>query len=89
MSSVHFIDPLRDDAYAELVASAPAAEIFHDPLWLELLRDEYGYEVGACAVRDGERIVAAIPFAKIASRLTGKRLVALPFSDHCPALAES
>jgi len=88
VSSVDFIDPLRDDSYAELVASAGDAEIFHDPLWLELLRDEYGYEIGACAVRDGGRMVAAIPYAKIASLLTGKRLVALPFSDHCPALTD-
>jgi hypothetical protein len=88
VSSVHFIDPLRDDAYAGLVASAAEAEIFHDRLWLELLREEYGYEIGACAVRDGGRMVAAIPFAKIASRLTGKRLVALPFSDHCPPLVD-
>ena len=54
MSSVDFIDPIRDDSYAELVAAAPGSEIFHDRLWLELLRDEYGYEIGACCVRDGE-----------------------------------
>jgi Acetyltransferase (GNAT) domain len=84
VSSVDFIDPIRDDSYAELVASAPGSEIFHDRLWLELLRDEYGYEIGACCVRDGEEIQAAIPFARVESRLTGKRLVALPFSDHCP-----
>ena len=52
-----------------------------------LLRDEYGYEIGACCVRDDERIEAAIPFARIKSRLTGNRLVALPFSDHCPPAA--
>jgi CelD/BcsL family acetyltransferase involved in cellulose biosynthesis len=86
VSSVDFIDPIHDDAYAELVASAPGSEIFHDRLWLELLRDEYGYEIGACCVRDGDRIQAAIPFARVESRLTGKRLVALPFSDHCPPL---
>ncbi|HEY0279739.1 MAG TPA: GNAT family N-acetyltransferase [Solirubrobacterales bacterium] len=86
MSSVEFIDPLRDDGYAALAASAPDAKIFHDRLWLELLRDEYDYEIGACVVREGDRVQAAIPFARIDSRLTGKRLVALPFSDDCPPL---
>ncbi len=90
MRKTELIDPILDPGYAELVAGAEGTEIFHDRLWLELLRDEYGYEIGACCVRDDERVEAAIPFAKIKSRLTGKRLVALPFSDHCPpVLAEN
>ena len=84
MRRTELIDPFLDPGYAALVADGQGAEIFHDLLWLELLRDEYGYEIGACCVRDDERIEAAIPFAKIKSRLTGNRIVALPFSDHCP-----
>lgn len=84
MRRTELIDPFLDPGYAELVATGQGAEIFHDLLWLKLLRDEYGYEIGACAVRRDEKIEAAIPFAKIKSRLTGNRLVALPFSDHCP-----
>ena len=86
MRTINFIDPIDSPEWAQLVASAPNAEIFHDPLWLELLRDEYGYEIGACCVRRDDRIEAAIPFAKIKSRLTGNRLVALPFSDQCPPI---
>jgi CelD/BcsL family acetyltransferase involved in cellulose biosynthesis len=84
MRKPELIDPFTDPAYEALVTSSPDAEIFHDRLWLELLRDEYGYEIGALAVRDGETLEAVIPFAEIKSRLTGNRLVALPFSDHCP-----
>lgn len=84
MRRTELIDPFLDPGYAELVATAQGAEIYHDLLWLELLRDEYGYEIGACCVRRDDRIEAAIPFATIKSRLTGNRLVALPFSDHCP-----
>jgi len=84
MRRTELIDPFLDPGYAALVADGQGAEIFHDRLWLELLREEYGYEIGACCVRDDERIEAAIPFARIKSRLTGNRLVALPFSDHCP-----
>jgi CelD/BcsL family acetyltransferase involved in cellulose biosynthesis len=82
--TIDFIDPLGSPDWADLVSASPTAEIFHDPLWLELLRAEYGYEIGACCVRSEGRIEAGIPFAKIKSRLTGNRLVALPFSDHCP-----
>lgn len=84
MRKTELIDPILDPGYAALIADGQDADIFHDRLWLELLRDEYGYEIGACVVRDDDRIEAAIPFAKIKSRLTGNRLVALPFSDHCP-----
>jgi CelD/BcsL family acetyltransferase involved in cellulose biosynthesis len=86
MRRTELIDPFSDPGYAALVADGQGAEIFHDPLWLELLRDEYGYEIGACCVRRNEKIEAAIPFAKIKSRLTGNRLVALPFSDYCPPI---
>ena len=37
-----------------------------------------------CVVDSEGEIVAGLPFAYVASRLTGKRVVALPFSDLCP-----
>ena len=36
-----------------------------------------------CVIEDGEA-VAGLPLARVESRLTGRRLVALPFSDVCP-----
>jgi len=77
------IDPIDDPAWLELLERSRGAEIFHHPRWLALLRDQYGYAVHACCIADGERLVAGVPIAKIESRLTGSRLVALPFSDIC------
>lgn len=88
MTSVEFIEPIESQAWAELVDAAPTAEVFHHPRWLELLRAQYGYEFSACCVRGAEGIEAALPVAHVRSRLTGKRLVSLPFSDVCtPVLA--
>jgi CelD/BcsL family acetyltransferase involved in cellulose biosynthesis len=81
------LDPVADPSWEDLVARSPAATVFHHPDWASLLRATYGYTITACAVagEDG-RLVAGVPVAAISSRLTGRRLVALPFSDLCPPL---
>jgi CelD/BcsL family acetyltransferase involved in cellulose biosynthesis len=84
----HWIDPISDPDWLAFVEDSPSAEIFHHPRWLELLSAQYGYEFQACCIGNGRGIEAGIPIARIASRLTGRRLVSLPFSDVCsPALA--
>ena len=63
--------------------------MFHHPGWLRLLAARYGYGFQAgCLVDDNGRVVAGLPWGRIESRLTGKRLVALPFSDACPPLID-
>jgi CelD/BcsL family acetyltransferase involved in cellulose biosynthesis len=80
-------DPTADPSWSDLVTRSPAATVFHHPAWAGLLRATYGYGMTACAVpgEDG-RLVAGLPVAMVSSRLTGRRLVALPFSDLCPPL---
>jgi CelD/BcsL family acetyltransferase involved in cellulose biosynthesis len=81
------IDPVADPAWAEFLGRCDGAEVFHHPLWLELIRAQYGYEIVAHCIRgeDGA-IEAGLPVARIESRLTGRRLVAVPFSDTCAPL---
>lgn len=88
MSQARLIDPITDPDWLTFVDGSPTAGIFHHPRWLELLHAQYGYELRACCVGNGAEIEAGIPIARIESRLTGKRLVSLPFSDVCsPAFA--
>jgi CelD/BcsL family acetyltransferase involved in cellulose biosynthesis len=78
------IDPLADDRWPSFLASSPAASIFHHQEWLSLLQAQYRYPVQArCVIGADEQIVAGLPLAHIKSRLTGSRLVAVPFSDLC------
>ena len=79
-------DPTSDPAWLDLVERSPTATVFHHPRWLALLRSQYGYELQSCRVGDEDEQQAALPIARIESRLTGRRLVALPFSDVCPPL---
>lgn len=81
------LDPLADERWEEFVGRAPAATVFHHPLWLGLLAGHYDYRFDACCVvDDGGAVVAGLPWARVESRLTGRRLVAVPFSDVCEPL---
>ena len=83
--STQTIDPIADDRWQSFVARSDNATIFHHSDWLQLLHQQYRYPMLARCVLDSEgQIVAGLPFAYVASRLTGKRVVALPFSDLCP-----
>jgi CelD/BcsL family acetyltransferase involved in cellulose biosynthesis len=77
------LDPISDARWRGLVDAAPDALVFHHPAWLELLRDEYGFGIETWGVREGEELVGGLPVADVRSRLTGRRLVALPFCDLC------
>jgi CelD/BcsL family acetyltransferase involved in cellulose biosynthesis len=84
MVDVATLDPVADSRWQRFVERSPNARIFHHRAWLCLLADQYGYEPLACCVTDGRgEIVAGLPFARVRSRFTGTRLVALPFSDVC------
>jgi CelD/BcsL family acetyltransferase involved in cellulose biosynthesis len=86
VDAVH-IDPSADPRWAVLVGRCPDALAFHHPAWLALLHRTYGYPCEGLAVADGSgALVAGLPLARVESRLTGRRLVALPFSDLCPPL---
>lgn len=87
--TVHLLDPLRDPRWEELVRWHPASSVFHTPAWLEALRRTYGYEpVAFTTSPPGVPLADGLVFCRVESWLTGRRLVSLPFSDHCAPLAE-
>jgi CelD/BcsL family acetyltransferase involved in cellulose biosynthesis len=87
VAAVHEIDPLTDTRWDELVAHHPDSSIFHTRAWLEALRATYGYRPVVYATTRGAQLQEAVVFCRIESWLTGRRLVSLPFSDHCQPLA--
>jgi CelD/BcsL family acetyltransferase involved in cellulose biosynthesis len=84
------IDPVTDRRWESFVQKHSDGGIFHSPSWLEALQRTYGYEPLAyvATTSGGQEIVAGVPFCAIKSRITGRRLVSLPFSDHCQPLAD-
>ena len=86
---IYQIDPLRDPRWPEFLDRHPMASVFHTPGWLDALRRTYGYEPAAvttCA--PGQKLTDGLVFCRISSLLTGRRIVSLPFSDHCEPLVD-
>jgi hypothetical protein len=86
----HHLDPTNDSRWAEFVERHPRASVFHTVGWLEALRRTYGYEPVAYTTSSptGD-LKNGLLFCRINSWLTGRRLVSLPFSDHCEPLCDS
>jgi hypothetical protein len=83
------IDPLRDERWATLVEKHPRASVFHTTNWLRALQNVYGYEpVVLTACSPGAQLTNGLVFCWVNSWLTGRRLVSLPFSDHCDPLVD-
>lgn len=88
--TVDKIDPIRDHRWVEFLHKHPAASVFHTPGWLEALQRTYGYEpVVFTTSPPGAELRNGIPFCRITTWLTHRRLVSLPFSDHCIPLVEN
>jgi len=85
--NVYQIDPLEDLRWRHFLSEHPSASVFHTPAWLDALRRTYGFEplvFTTCA--PGRELTNGLVFCRINSHLTGRRLVSLPFSDHCEPL---
>jgi hypothetical protein len=87
---VYTLDPLNDPRWKGFVEAHPSASVFHTTSWLEALRLTYGYEPVVFTTSPPQsRLTNGIAFCRISSWLTGRRMVSLPFADHCEPLFES
>lgn len=88
--NLYVTNPLTDPRWTELVRNHPRSSAFHQVGYLQALAQTYKYEPAVvtasgpdCCLEDG------LVFCRIRSFLTGKRLVSLPFADHCDPLISS
>jgi len=86
---VYEIDPLTDARWRRFIDRHPRASVFHTPQWLECLRRTYDYEPVAFASTPADQeLQDGLLFCRVESWLTGRRLVSVPFSDHCDHLVQ-
>ena len=84
---VNVIRPLEDPRWTQFVEAHRRSSVFHTAGWLEALRRTYDYEPIALTTSPPDaRLQNAVVFCRVNSWLTGRRLVSLPFSDHCNPL---
>jgi Acetyltransferase (GNAT) domain len=75
-----------DETWNDLATADNGATLYHDPRWLRLLEEAYGFKIVIAAIAHGSQLAAACLLAR-AKNPFKPRLVALPFSDTCPPLA--
>jgi hypothetical protein len=88
--TVREVDPIHDRGWIDMVERHPWASVFHTPGWLEALRRTYGYEPLVLTTSPPSHTLDnGLVACSVSSWLTGKRIVSLPFSDHCQPLVDS
>ena len=86
---VYSIDPLSDPRWERFIRVHPRATVFHSRAWLQALKQCYGYlPVAFTTSVPHEKLRNAVVFCEVQSWLTRRRLVSLPFSDHCEPLMD-
>ena len=84
------LEPLADSRWTRFVDRHPHTSVFHTRGWLEALHRTYGYEpVVYTTAAPTEDLTNGIVFCRTDSWLCGRRLVSLPFSDHCEPLVDN
>jgi hypothetical protein len=88
--AVYEINPLQDIRWSNFLETHRKAGLFHSVEWLAALERSYGFQASVLTTsRPGEHLTNGLVFCRINSRLTGRRLTSVPFSDHCMPLTDS
>jgi hypothetical protein len=87
-AGIYALDPLRNPRWPALVATHPRSSVFHSVPWLQALQNTYGYTPVALTTSPRDQPLRdGLVLCFVTSWITGRRLVSLPFSDHCEPLA--
>jgi CelD/BcsL family acetyltransferase involved in cellulose biosynthesis len=83
------IRSVDDPDWLRLVNDSRDATAFHIPAWSSAVSESYGFSSFVLAMQglDG-RVVAGLPVVEVRDLLGRRRLVSLPFTDHCPPLVD-
>jgi hypothetical protein len=81
--------PWEIAGWDDFAGSHPRGSVFHSADWARVLECSYGYSPRYLLARTGSRITFGYPVMEVDSLLTGKRFIALPFSDYCDPLSSS
>jgi hypothetical protein len=81
------LDPLSDPRWSDLVSRHPRASVFHMRDWLDALHRTYGYTPFALTTTERGPLQNGLVLCRVRT-WASRRLVSLPFSDHCEPLVD-
>ena len=79
-------NPADSPGWDEMVTAQPRGSFFHGAAWAKTLQEAYGFKPVYFIAREAGGRSAVLPLMEVDSWLTGRRGVALPFTDHCELL---
>ena len=90
LNATTVIDPVNDARWDSFVDRHPQGTIYQHSSWMKVLARTYGHARPLCFAIEGPQrdIHAAIPCFIVKSKLTGTRIVSLPFSSYCDPLLD-
>jgi lipid II:glycine glycyltransferase (peptidoglycan interpeptide bridge formation enzyme) len=86
LAELEFVDPVACKGWDEIVLSMSHYTFFHTSHWAKTLHHAYHYTPHYLIGRENGEVSFVIPLMLVSSRLTGRRMVSLPFTDFCPPL---
>ena len=85
--TIYKLDPLTNQRWHEFTNRHEDASAFHSVCWMQVLNRTHGYQpIVYTTSAPSEDICNGALFCRVDSCLTGKRLVSVPFADHCQPL---
>ena len=86
---IELIDPINNPEWIEFLESQENATIFHHPAWLKILCQQYGYGIFSACVYEHGKIASGLALCSARGISGRKRLLSLPFTDHCEPLVKN
>jgi hypothetical protein len=81
--SLEIMNPMEIENWDSLALSSENSSIFHSAAWARVLHDSYNYRPLYFAQINENNFEVLIPLMEVASFITGRRGVSLPFTDIC------
>jgi len=78
--------PTQDPDWDSHLGLFPKRSFFHTSAWARVLDRTYGFTPRYFTMYEADSIVSMLPVMEVDSCLTGRRAVALPFTDSCEPL---
>ena len=84
------VAPAHTDSagWADYVAAAPGATVFHQPAWAHVVADVFHHRPLHLLARRGARVVGVLPLMEVNSLLGGRLHVSVPYGTYGGILAE-
>jgi hypothetical protein len=80
------VSPLDDPHWDTAIGRLPGVTFFHSAAWARVLHSTYGFKLSYFVAGEPGYYRTVLPMAEVDSWLSGRRGVALPFSDVCGPL---